>query len=364
MGRWRARLRTVMFLGRIASVAVAVSRLVGVATRRPALAPVDASGQVTISVLIPARDEAARVGPLLDVVARAPGVDEVVVIDDCSSDSTAQLAESYGVTVWRGTQPPPGWLGKPWALQQGLAQVSGEWVVCLDADVRPGLALVSSIVHRALVDDTDLLTVAGRFDIPSGSATWLHAAMLNTLVYRFGPPGRASRPQPTRTLANGQCMAFRRDALVAAGGFATVADRAVEDVALARTLAARGWRVDFLDASSLLAVRAYESFAGTWVGWGRSLGLRGVESGWRQCWEVAMLVGATVLPPVRLMARRADPVDLMALSLRVGVLAGTRASYRGRGVAFWASPLADGVAVAALCVGLLRPAPRWRGRSL
>jgi dolichol-phosphate mannosyltransferase len=86
-------------------------------------------------VVVPARDEEARIGPLLAALADDPQVGEVIVVDDQSSDATASLASAAGATVVRGAALPPGWVGKPWALHQGLLAATGHWLVTLDADV-------------------------------------------------------------------------------------------------------------------------------------------------------------------------------------------------------------------------------------
>ena len=92
----------------------------------------------SISVVIPARDEVGRIGPLLDLIVGAPGVHEVIVVDDQSTDGTADIAARRGARVIGGAPLPHGWAGKAWAVQQGLLAASTEWVVTLDADTRPG----------------------------------------------------------------------------------------------------------------------------------------------------------------------------------------------------------------------------------
>ena len=344
-----------------ATVLVRLSRVVGA---RPVVAA-PARGVVvpTISVVVPARDEGGRLGPLLDAIVGAPGVAEIIVVDDESSDDTAELAVRAGAAVVHGLPRPEGWAGKSWALQQGLEAATAEWVVTLDADTRPRAELPLALVLRADRDRSDLLTVAGRFECPSPAGRWLHAAMLTTFVYRFGPPGCRRRPRPERTIANGQCMVFRRSSLVARDGFAPVADAVVEDVALARHLARQGHRVDFLDAGELLTVRPYGTLGDTWVGWGRSLGLPGVETRLRRLAELVLLVLVLPTPLVRVVAGRADAVDAVLIVARLGTLVGTCRAYRPRGFAYWASMLADGPAVAALAVDVVRRRQEWRGRS-
>jgi len=90
-------------------------------------------GEHRVSIVIPARNEAATVGAV--VAAALAGLPdsagEVVVVDDASLDGTADAARAGGARVVRSPQP----LGKGGALRRGVAESSGDLVVFLDADV-------------------------------------------------------------------------------------------------------------------------------------------------------------------------------------------------------------------------------------
>ncbi|MGI9646736.1 MAG: glycosyltransferase [Ilumatobacteraceae bacterium] len=346
---------------RIAAGAVAVGRLARAARAAPPVRPLF-TPRTTIDVVVPAREEAGRIGPLLDAVCGAPGVAEVIVVDDRSSDGTADVARAAGATVVDGLPRPEGWAGKAWALQQGIDRAGSEWVMTLDADTRPDPRLPQAAVARALGDRLDLLTVAGRFDCPTPGARWLHAAMLTSLVYRFGPPGLPA--PPGREMANGQCMVIRRARFVEGDGMEPVAGEVVEDIALARDVAAAGGRVGFLDAAELLTVRMFESTAETWRGWGRSLALPGVDSRGRQLADLAVVALAQALPLPRLLVGRGDLVDVVLAACRLGTLVGTRAAYARTDGAYWLSPLADLPAALAIALGIRRGTHQtWRGRT-
>jgi dolichol-phosphate mannosyltransferase len=363
--RLRAALRTASLVARVGAGAIALGRLARAGRAAPAVRPT-ATPVTTIGVVIPARDEAERIGPLLDAVVGAPGVTEVIVVDDGSSDGTGDRSRRAGAVVIEGRPLPDGWVGKAWALQQGIEATASDWVVTLDADTRPDPRLPTALVTRAIGDRFDLVTVGGRFDCPTPGARWLHAAMLTTLVYRFGPPGVPARPG--REMANGQCMAFRRrefldPEIFDAAGMVPVADQVVEDVALARHLAANGGRVGFLDGTELLTVRMFESLGDVWRGWGRSLALPGVEDRRRQLFDLAVILLAQVMPLPRLLLRRADLVDVALVACRLGTLVGTRTAYDRRGPAYWSSPLADLPAALAIALGIRRGTNQtWRGR--
>ena len=348
------------FTARVLAAGAVFARLARAARPSPPVRPT-VTPPGTIAIVVPARDEAGRLGPLLARAVGAPGVTEVIVVDDQSTDDTAVLAEQLGARVVHGAPLPAGWTGKAWALQQGMLEATAEWVVTLDADTRPEPLLATALVARAGSEHLDLLTVAGRFECPTAAARWLHAAMLTTLVYRFGPPG--SRPaKASRMMANGQCMVVRRAEFLARGGMSGVGGHVVEDVALARTLAADGARVEFLDASDLLSVRMFESFGDVWRGWGRSLALPGVEPRTRQVVDLAVLAVTLVLPLPRVLARRGDLVDVALVGARLGTLVGTRRAYERVDAAYWLSPFADGLAALAIARGILRPGQAWRGR--
>ena len=340
---------------RAAAVATVAGRLARGLTARAPLAR-SAGPLVPVTVVVPARDEANRIGPLLTALSGARGVESVIVVDDRSTDRTGAIAGAAGAEVIAGTEPPIGWTGKTWALAQGVEAAETEWVVILDADVVPAADLPSAAVARAIIDRLDLLTLAGRAELPAGTGRWLHAALLSQIVYRFGPPGSSRR------LANGQCMVARRAVLL--GGLRAVSREMVEDVALARHLGAAGHRVDFLDATDLLLVRPYGSAGEVWSGWGRSIGLRGVEPWPRQVCELGLLAAVLVVPPLRVARRTADAIDLAAAMMRFGTLVGTRRAYVGRGASYWSSPLADPLAIAATVSGLVTPSPTWRGRRV
>jgi dolichol-phosphate mannosyltransferase len=338
--------------------AVALSRLARGRVRRPPLGPGAPAPRGTISVVVPARDEAARIGPCLDGLRDDPDVLEVLVVDDGSRDGTAGVARARGARVVGAAEPPSGWVGKPWALQQGLEAARGDIVVSLDADTRPRPGLVRALA--AALDDADLVTAGCRFVCDTPGERWLHPAFLATLVYRFGP---ADVARPARPVANGQCTAVRRGQLLAQGGYAPAAPHMTDDAALAGALAAAGWRVAFHDGAALIDVDMHASAGEVWREWGRSLALPGVTPPLRQAADLCVAWLVLALPVLRALVRRPTPLDGALLAVRVALLGPLRAAYARRGAPFWLSPLADPLAAARLTLSALRPVRSWRGRE-
>lgn len=359
-GLRRVRQRPLLAAQALAAAVVAV-RFARGRRRRPPLAPGAPEPAGTVSVVVPARDEAQRLGPCLAGLATADV--ELIVVDDRSTDDTAAIARAAGARVVAGTELPDGWAGKTWALEQGLRAATGDWVVFLDADTRPGPGLIAALVQAAA--PYDLLTAAPRFVCDGAAERLLHPAMAATIPYRFGPTDvEGWQPRPRRAMANGQCAVVRRAAFLHAGGWERVRGHLTEDVALARSLRAEGARIGFVDAADLLSVRMYATARETWTGWGRSLMAPDATAPLAQAADLAVLWLTVALPLPRLLTRRATPLDGGLLAVRLGIHAALARGYaRPRGVPYALAPLADLPVVAWLTWRTLRPSRTWRGRT-
>ncbi len=361
---------TIVLAVRVLAASVALARIGRGAKRRPALRPQpEGSLSRPVTVVIPARNEEHRIGPVLRVLAGDPQVDQLIVVDDQSDDRTAAMAADSGATVVGGQPLPEGWVGKPWALQQGLEAATGHWFLTVDADVEPTRGMVMAMVAEMEANGLDHLSAGGRFVCDSPAERFLHPAFLATMVYRFGPPGAAGSPSPPeRIVANGQCALTRRAALVSQGGFAPIAGHMTDDIALARHLARSGWRVAFADGTALFEVRMHSSAAEVWREWGRSLAMTDVTTpGW-QAGDLAVVWLAQALPLVAVAARlvrrrRPHLLDAAMVAVRFAMTAATAPAYRRRGPPYWLSPLADTAAALRLTASVLRPPRTWRGRT-
>jgi dolichol-phosphate mannosyltransferase len=356
------KLRTAAQAAQAVAAAVVVTRLARGRGMRPPLRATVLPAGSAVSAVIPARDEAGRIGPCVIAALADPGVSEVIVVDDESTDGTATVAARAGARVIPGRRLPPGWVGKQWALQQGLEVASGEYVLTLDADARPRPGLAAALVTAAIGGPFDLVSAGPRFVCDSIAEQGLHAAMLATLVYRFGPIGPARQPSPGRVVVNGQCLLARRAGLAAAGGFEPVRGHLTDDIALARDLARRGWRIGFLDGRDLLDVDMHASVAEVWREWGRSLPMTDVSSPLSQAADLAVLGLTTALPLARLVAGRPTALDAGLLAMRLALVGPLRRCYASPGPGVYLSPLADVAALIRMTGGTIRPVRSWRGR--
>jgi dolichol-phosphate mannosyltransferase len=208
----------------------------------------------------------------------------------------------------------------------------------------------------------------------SGAAEGLvHPALLATLVYRFGIPGRATT-RSSEVQANGQCFLVQRDVLERCGGFQSVRDSLCEDVTLARRIAIAGHPVGFYETDRLVSVAMYAGWRDAWQNWTRSLPMRDRYWGGAGVLGLAevTLVQALPLALASLLWRvrrdrvggAASGVNAALLTVRLGTLAGMARAYRHQPWTYWFSPLVDLPVAAQLLLSATRRKHVWRGRPI
>lgn len=238
------------------------------AQRVPQLAPLPNVDSVpaSVSVIIPARDEARNIGRCLAGLAAAPlpGV-EVIVLDDHSSDGTGDIARPFaerlsGLRVIRGQTLPPGWAGKCWACWQAAEQSSGEWLLFLDADTAPQPGIVAALLRYAMQNKYDMLTAIPYVELGSFWERVLMPPFLG-VIQAVIPVDKVNDPHSPYALANGQCILVRRAVYFAVDGHRAVRDSVLEDVRLAQTIKGAGYRLGVVAGPDLLHVRMYTNGA-------------------------------------------------------------------------------------------------------
>lgn len=236
--------------------------------RRPVAGPLP----VRTSVLLPVRDEAHRIGACLDGLLAQHGIAEVLLLDDGSTDGTAELARSRGFRVLDGAPLPAGWLGKPHACQQlaDAAHPASEVLVFLDADVVLSPGAVATTVATLLAHDLDLISPYPRQQAPG--LTRLVQPLLQWSWLTFLPLRLAESPsRPSMSAANGQLLAVRRSTYRRAGGHAAVRHEVVDDVALLRAVKRAGGRGGVVDGTALATTRMYDGWRELADGYTKSL---------------------------------------------------------------------------------------------
>lgn len=219
-----------------------------------------------VAVVVPARDEAGTLPRLLaSLAAQEPAPAEVVVVDDSSTDGTADVARRAGATVVVCDPLPPGWTGKSWACRAGVRATSSPTLVFLDADTElaPG-GLARVVGEHARRGGMVSVQPFHRTERAYERLSALFNVVSMMGVDAFGVLARRRRPQA----AFGPCLVVDRDSYLAVGGHDAVRAQVVEDGALARRFADAGRPVTCLGGRGTVAFRMYPNGVGQLVeGW-------------------------------------------------------------------------------------------------
>lgn len=205
-----------------------------------------------ISIIIPARNEEHNLPRLLKSLKAQvyEGNMEVVVVDDQSIDQTAHVAQQYGAQVISLNHLPEGWLGKPNACQCGAEATKGEWVLFVDADTAYDPYAIKSAVVHALENHLDGLSIFLMQDTNGSIDAGAIAAAFTLLFSSMGA---------INGMLNGQFILLRRKVFNSIGGFKSVRDQALEDLALGKHLFNSGFTVPIARGELLGKVKMYQS---------------------------------------------------------------------------------------------------------
>lgn len=238
------------------------------ANRVPLLEPVRSQPEQlpSLTVIIPARNEANRIERCLMGLAdqELPNLD-ILVLDDNSTDGTAEVVRSFSgrlprLRVSSGGALPKGWAGKCWACWQAAQASDAEWLLFLDADTAPLPGMITTLLDYAHSHGLDLLTLLPLLELVS----WWERVLMPPfvgLIQAVYPIDRVNDPRSSLALANGQCILVRRSAYFAVDGHRAVRDSVLEDVRLAQTIKGAGYRMEAVGGPELMRVRMYTRFS-------------------------------------------------------------------------------------------------------
>lgn len=333
-----------------------------------------------VSVLVPARDEAATVAACVESLARQEYPHfEVIALDDQSSDGTGAILDSLAarfphVTALHGDEAPPaGWNGKSYACQRLADRAQGEWLLFTDADTLHVPDSIAQGIAQASGLRADLLSAFPR----QITRTWAERALVS-FIMDFLPLVGADlsalwRGDGGATVANGQYLLARADTYRAADGHRAIAEALVDDFALMQQFRARGQRVALVDGTSMLSCRMYEDARAVWDGFSKNilLGLETSATTPRAWWWAPLFAwgyaSVFVVPFYRLVFERRRWLALV----EIGWLGALRGAVTWRLKRPWAeiaaTPLAAWSVMALGLSALLRRQHQgrvvWKGRA-
>ena len=240
-----------------------------------------------VSIIVPARDEERNIRRCVEsLLEQDYDSYEVIVVDDGSTDGTSAILDEitqrhpHGSRLWvlRLRDLPEGWAGKPHALQAGVQEAHGEWLLFTDADTWHAPGALRFAVTKAVEEGIDLLTLGSTQELP-GFWNKVMMPMAYLGISMQYPVKKVNDPLSPVAIANGQYILIRRETYDIVGGYARpdLRNTLLDDRDLARVVKENGFRLQFVDGRELVHVRMYSSLRETWRGWRKNayLGSRG-----------------------------------------------------------------------------------------
>lgn len=219
-----------------------------------------------VTVLIPARDEAASIAKTLSGLGEQGENLAVILIDDQSSDGTADLARKSfpgDLRIVQGKQLPAHWVGKLWALEQGRQLVSTELILLLDADIRLVPGTIGALKSKLKAEDLDLMSLMAELRMQSFWERALSPAFIFffKLLYPFA---LANNPSAKLSAAAGGCVLMRAEKLREIGGFGAFKECIIDDCELAKRVKQVGGKIWIGLTHSAKSERQYSSLTSFW----------------------------------------------------------------------------------------------------
>ena len=240
------------------------------------LRPVDGpiADAPTVDAIVPARNEEENVGATVEALrAQEYPHLRITVVDDQSTDSTAEvldrLSRSAGpgapLRFIRGVERPGGWVGKTWAVHQGVAESTSDWLWFVDADMGLHPKALASAIEGANTSGADFVSLLPGVRCRTFWQGTIASSFLQLLGQLY-PLDRVNDPSRPEAIAAGGFILVRRSSYDRAGGHEGVRRAIIEDIQLARRVKATGGRLLVRLAPSLAWTHMYGGFADIWRG--------------------------------------------------------------------------------------------------
>jgi chlorobactene glucosyltransferase len=228
-----------------------------------------------VSVIVPTRNEAYRVEKCIrSLKAQTYPHLEIFIVDD-STDNTLELiksiiGEDQRFTLIKQEKLPDGWIGKPFALQQGSKLAKGEFLLFIDADTFHDPMLITRAVEYAQDHDTDLLSLVPHNALESFWEKLIQPIPL-TFISAGMPLAKVNKPDSKIGIAFGPFMLIKHAVFDNIGGYETIKNRIADDVEMGKLVKDSGYKVGLINGQTMMHVRMYENFHEIWEGWSKNI---------------------------------------------------------------------------------------------
>lgn len=231
----------------------------------------------TVCIIVPARNESEVIGTALNSLLTQdyPGQLSIVLIDDNSSDRTANVALNTATELRRsdllevieGQPLKSGWKGKLWAMHQGIQAVkqtaNPDYWLFTDADIQHDRQNLAQLIAKAETEDLDLVSLMVLLRCKS----WWEKMLIPAFVFFFQklyPFPWVNNADNSMAAAAGGCLLIRNKALNDVGGIAAIKDALIDDCTIAQSVKARGKNIWLGLSETTISLRGYNDLKTIW----------------------------------------------------------------------------------------------------
>ena len=221
-----------------------------------------------LTVIIPARNESEVIENTLTALSYQGNGLNVIIVDDQSSDNTANIirnthTSNLKIKLIQGSELPPSWAGKMWALEQALSMVKTDLVLLLDADIQLRSGMIAELLQKRLDTGARLVSVMAELRMSSKWEKLLMPAFIFFFkqLYPFQLSNSKSR---FVAAAAGGCILIDRVLLENIGGFKTIKNSIIDDCTLASKAKQLGALTWIGLTHSAVSIREYDTLSTIW----------------------------------------------------------------------------------------------------
>jgi len=217
-----------------------------------------------VSLLIPARNEAVNLPETLPKVLMQPEADEVIVLNDNSTDATAKILSEFEQTyphlkVIQGKTLAEGWTGKNWACQQLSEAATGQTLIFTDADVHWQKGTLAALLNFQSKQKADFVSVWPRQVTVSALETITIPVIDQILLGSLPYLGVKYSKLKVFSAGNGQLMMWCKQAYDTVGGHAAFKQEVLEDVRMGQAAKGAGLRGALAVGATMISTRMYHT---------------------------------------------------------------------------------------------------------
>lgn len=216
-----------------------------------------------VSVIIPVRNEAANIGSLLhDLLNQSRPPDQIICVNDGSTDASATIIKQYPVTLINLESKPDDWIGKSYACHVGAKASLGELLLFLDSDVRLDLAALACLLERYLEQGQTISVLPyhlmqEKFEQQSLFFNLIQAGANGLTLFKKG----------LHAGLYGPVILIAKQTYNQIGTHETIKRSIVDDVALGHLLLKKKHRFTLYLGGKLITYRMYRSSRSLYQGW-------------------------------------------------------------------------------------------------